>query len=234
LFALLAVRDQLSHLPAFIRNVGPHVDGIIALDDGSRDGSADFLASCPEVIELLRVRPDRARWDEMGNHRALVAAALRHRAGWLISIDADERLEIEFRDRAERIIRRGAIIGGSAYALRLRELWDDPGQYRSDGIWGTKRVARLFRARADHQFDTRPLHGFKVPLQSRILGTFLLADLNLYHLAMLHRDDRIARRRKYQLLDPDCKWQPKTGYDYLVDETRLELRTIPPHRAYCY
>jgi hypothetical protein len=233
LVALLAVRDQYSHLPGFIRNVGPQVDGIVALDDGSSDGSGDFLAARPEVIELLRVRPDRERWDEMGNHRALVASALRHRADWLISLDADERVEFDFRVRAERIIRRGAVLGLSAYALRLREVWDDPGQYRNDGIWGRKRPARLFRARADHEFDTRSLHGFKAPLQARIFGTFPVADLNIYHLGMLRREDRIARHRRYQILDPDCKWQPNVGYDYLVDETGLELRRIPPHRDYC-
>jgi hypothetical protein len=232
IIAALAIRNQCSYLPGFVRNVGPHVDGIVALDDGSRDGSGDFLAGCAEVIELIRVRPDRPTWDEMGNHRALVAAALRHRADWVISLDADERVEVDFRDRAERIIRRGSVAGLSTYALRIRDLWDHPGRYRNDGIWGRKRVARLFRARADHQFDTRPLHGVKAPLQDRIHGMFPCADLNIYHLGMLRREDRLARRQRYHILDPNCQWQPTIGYDYLTDEAGLELREISPHRDY--
>jgi glycosyltransferase involved in cell wall biosynthesis len=147
LLALLAVRDGMRHLPGFLRNVAPQVDGIVALDDGSSDGSLELLERHEAVIELLRNPRERPTWDEVGNHRLLVAAALRHAAEWILCVDADERLEREFRTRAERVISRGALLGYSAFAVRLRELWDGPDQYRTDGIWGRKRIARLFRAR---------------------------------------------------------------------------------------
>src|SRR5689334_12619829 len=166
--ALIAVRNQLSHLRGCIESLRSQVDGIVALDDGSTDGSLEFLESCAEVLELIRISCRRPHWDEIGNHRRLVAAGLRHGADWLLSIDADERVELQFRARAERVIRRGNAFGLTAYALQLREIWDDPLCYRADGIWGRKRVARLFRALPDHRFDTRPLHGVKAPLQARI------------------------------------------------------------------
>jgi hypothetical protein len=230
--ALLAVRDEIDRLPGYLASVRPHVDGIIGLDDGSSDGSAEFLESCPEVLQLLRVPRDRPHWDEMGNHRALVGAALQHGAEWLLSLDADERIEREFRTRAERVIRRGNMFGISAYALRLRELWDNPCYYRADGIWGRKRVARLFRALPDHQFDTRPLHGIKAPLQARISNRYPMTDLTIYHLAMLRKEDRLARRRRYEMLDPTARWQPHLGYAYLTDEAGLELRRVPHRRHY--
>ena len=221
----------MRHLPGFIRNVGPQVDGIVALDDGSRDGSPDLLAREASVVELLRVSPDRPEWDEVGNHKALVAAALHHGAGWILCVDADERLERDFRERAERVIRRGRLVGYSAYAVRLRELWNDPDQFRVDGIWGRKAVARLFRARDDHVFDPAPLHGVKAPQQARWRGRFPMADLNVYHLGMLNREDRAARRRRYELADPERRWQ-RIGYDYLTDERGLQVRRIRPSRSY--
>ena len=169
--------------------------------------------------------------DEPGNHRALVAAALREDAEWIVCVDADERLERDFRERAERVIRRGRLLGFSAYAVRLRELWDDPGCYRGDGIWGRKAVARLFRARADHEFDPTPLHGHKAPLQARRRGRFPVADLVIYHLGMLRPDDRAARRRRYELADPERRWQ-RIGYEYLTDTRDLELQPIAPGRGY--
>lgn len=231
LIALLAVRDGMRYLPGFLRNVAPQVDGIIALDDGSSDGSPELLAGHEAVIELLRNPPDRPEWDEVGNHRALIKAALRHAADWVICIDADERLEQHFRIRAERVIARGWWFGYSAYAIRLRELWEDPGQYRVDGIWGRKMMARLFRLREDHAFDDRPLHGLKAPLQARRGSGFPKADLTIYHLSMVKAEDRQARRRRYEQADPDCRWQ-RIGYAYLTDSTGIILESLPRGRGF--
>lgn len=231
LVALLAVRNGMRYLPGFLRNVAPQVDGIIALDDGSSDGSVELLAGHEAVIELLRNPADRPAWDEVGNHRALIGAAQRHAADWVVCVDADERLEQEFRSRAERVIARGRLPGYSAYAVRLRELWDGTSQYRADGIWGRKMVARLFRLREDHEFDPQPLHGLKAPLQALRRGRFPKADLIIYHLAMIQAEDREARRRRYEAADPDRRWQ-SIGYEYLTDPRGLTLRSLPRGRGF--
>src|SRR3954468_21745215 len=233
LLALLACRDEMRFLPGFLANVGPHVDGIVALDDGSSDGSAELLADRPEVVELIRRAVDRPHWDEAGNYRALVEAALRHGADWALSLDADERLERDFRARAERVIRRGEQRGRSAYAVRLRDLWDSPDRYRTDGLWDSKVPQRLFRLRADHAFDDRPLHASKVPLQaSSNGGTVRRADLLVYRLRMISPEDRRARRERYERLDPEARWQPREGYAYLTDEQGIELRRVPRRRGF--
>jgi hypothetical protein len=225
LLAVLGVRDGMRFLPGFVANVGPQVDGIVALDDGSADGSAEYLGARPEVLEVIRVPASRPEWDEMGNHRALVQAALRHGADWVLALDADERLERHFRRRAEPLMRQGP---GGAFTVRLLDLWDSSQQVRVDGIWGRKRVARLFRARADHVYDTAVLHGDKAPLQDR---PYQAADLIVYHLGMLTGADRHARRRKYELADPEGRWQ-EIGYAYLTDEAGLRLRPLRARRGY--
>jgi glycosyltransferase involved in cell wall biosynthesis len=232
LLALLAARNEMRYLPGYLANVGAQVDGIVALDDASTDATAEFLESREEVLEVVRVSRNGSSWDEVGNYRRLVRAAMTHRPDWLVSIDADERLECEFRPRAERVIRRGRAMGLSAYAVRMRSLWDSPKQYRVDGLWNTRFVARLFKARSDHKFDERELHSVKAPMQARLVRGFALADLEVYHLRMIRREDREARRRKYELLDPDALWQPKLGYGHLTNEEGKRLRPIPRRRRY--
>ncbi len=219
-------------LPGYFSNVAPQVDGIVALDDGSTDGSREYLADRSEVLEMICVHPERHEWDEVGNYRALVAAALRHEPEWLISIDADERLERQFRRRAERVIRRGTRLGIGGYTVRLLELWGSADRYRADGVWGQKAPPRLFRARHDHEFDDRRLHSGKAPLQAGRKGVYPRADLNVYHLRMIRPQDRLARRRRYETADPEARFQPSIGYRYLTDESGLVLRRVPRRRAY--
>lgn len=226
--ALLACRNEMRFLPGYLANAVPHFDGIVALDDGSTDGSADYLESRPEVIELLRVPPTRPTWDEVGNHAKLVEAALRAGAEWAMSLDADERVEREFRERAERVIRRGRLLGRSGYSVRLRELWGSPSTYRADGVWRRKAPPRLFRLRPGVAMDRQPLHASKVPPAA---GWVPRADLLVYHLRMIEPEDRLARRLRYETLDPEALYQPR-GYAYLTDEQRLKLRPVPQRRGF--
>jgi hypothetical protein len=48
---------------------------------------------------------------------------------------------------------------------------------------------------------------------------------------MLLPEDRAARRHRYELADPDRRWQ-RIGYEYLTDTRGLELRRIPARRGY--
>jgi hypothetical protein len=225
-------RDEARFLDGWLRNVIPQVDGIIALDDGSHDGGPRLLAGSPQVLELLSNPPDRPAWDQTGGHRRLVEAALRHGAEWIIALDADERLERGFRERAELVIRRGRSIGLTAFGVHFRELWNSPGFFRADGIWGRKTQPRLFLARPDHRFDERPLHGAKAPLQGKVGGRFPIADLIIYHLRMVERPDRESRRRRNERLDPHALCQPGIGYAYLTDEAGLRLRAVSRRRGF--
>lgn len=219
-------------LPGYFENVTPHVDGIVALDDGSADGSAEFVARQPGVIALLRIPPRTPHdWNEPGNQRMLIEAALRHRPDWLLATDADQRLERDFRRRAMKEIERAGREGHRAYAVRLLELWDRPDRFRADGSWGRKRAAVLFRARHDHLFNDRVLHGPWAPADSREDGEFPEADLIVYHLRMIHAEDRRTRQERYTTLDPAHRWQA-IGYGHLTDLRGLRGRRLPRGRGY--
>jgi hypothetical protein len=234
---VLPFRDEMRFLPGWFANVTPHVDGVVALDDGSADGSAEFVAAQPAVIELLHTgrRADEP-WDCGANRRRLYAAAGRCGAQWIVGLDADERIERDFRRRAEAEIDRLESQGVSAGAIRIRELWDRPDRMRVDGIWGRKAHGRLFAFRPEAVLDERRFHGHWPPLDSRLRRPdgsefYEPLDLEIYHLRMVRAEDREGRRDRYNRLDPERRFQA-IGYDYLTDPQGLEVVALPAGREY--
>jgi GT2 family glycosyltransferase len=231
-FALCAFRDEARFLPGLLENLEGQVDGLLALDDGSSDGGGALVAAHPLTRRLLRrPAPADGGWDEAVNQRALIEAAWETDADWLIAVDADERLEEGFRERVRREIARADVLGYRAYWVRIRELWNQGDTWRVDGIWGGKGHLRLFRNSRDHEFDTRRYHRHWGPLNARVRGRFIGADLVVYHLRMIREEDRRARQARYMRLDPDRRWQ-SIGYEYLTDEADLRLERLPPGRGY--
>jgi hypothetical protein len=229
--ALLAFRDEMRFLPGLFENLSGQVDGVIALDDQSSDGSRAFVEAQPLLLELLVV-PSGAQGElEDGrNHRALIETAWRHDADWLLGIDADERVERDFRRRAEAEIDRAEGEGQAALWVPFKELWGSPDQVRVDGVWAAKRKACLFESRRDHRFDERRLHSIWAPWPPAA-GEYPPADLRLYHLRMIEPADRRARFERYRRLDPDAAEQA-IGYEYLLDESGIELRPLETGRGY--
>ena len=82
----MIVRNEEKELVSFLKNVGPHVDEIIAVDTGSKDRSRRILSKHPKV-KLLHFR-----WvDDFAAARnfSLEAAT----GDWILVMDADERIE---------------------------------------------------------------------------------------------------------------------------------------------
>lgn len=232
LLALLQVHNDLEYLPGYFENVAPHVDGVVVFDDGSTDGSAEFIQSQSSVLSMVARSPDdTSPWDEARNHRIVRKTALRCGADWVIAVDADERMERAFRQRAEQEIERALGEGWRALSVAVRELWDSPTTYRADGAWGDKQQARLFRLLPDNEYDDRRYHPHWAPLNGKVRGFFKRGDLLLYHLRMIRAEDRLNRRDKWNELDPDGEWQA-VGYDHMTDEAGLELAPLPAGRAY--
>lgn len=223
IIALVVFRDERHYLPGLLRNISPQVDGIVGLDDGSSDGSGDIVAGCPLTRDIIRLdRGPGSHHDDHLLHSTVIRAAWHVDADWLLGIDADERLSHGFRREANAVI--ASLPDADAFWAPLREVWSRS-DYRGDGLWGAKRVARLFRSSADHVFDRRTLHGQWASIH-RPPETWPSMKSPIYHLRMMRAEDRQRRRDKYTLLDPDREHQA-IGYDYMLDEADLITTRIP-------
>lgn len=204
------------HLVAdLLQNIAPIVDGWVAYDD--RAAKVGYS-------------------NEPARHVQLVERARALGADWVLAVDPDERFEnrvaVEIRSM---IAQKQPVI----WAFRFREL-DSPTEYRADGIWGEKVQMRLFPILEGQVFSDLELHSPKFPIEPvpvepgyRVAAGYVIrkSNLNLYHLKMITRERRVARRDLYNHLDPDNAYTP-FGYDYLADDSGAALETIGPDRMY--
>jgi len=213
---LLPVRNGEHDLPEYLASVSTYCDAIVALDDGSTDGTYDILAAHPMVKVLLRnpVRPDYRDWDDAANRNRLLAASRELQPQWLISLDADER--IDERDAASlRDFLQTDALPGFAYGFRHVPMRDDGEHFLPQYQW----VYRLFSAGNNQRFPALKLHFIPVPT-SIPRYRWIRTTLRIQHLGGLTVEHRLQRFNKYLEADPLRKYQ--ADYSHLLSMPALE------------
>ena len=213
---MLPVRNGEHDLPEYLASVSTYCDAIVALDDGSTDGTYDILAAHPMVKVLLRnpVRPDYRDWDDAANRNRLLAASRELQPQWLISLDADER--IDERDAASlRDFLQTDALPGFAYGFRHVPMRDDGEHFLPQYQW----VYRLFSAGNNQRFPALKLHFIPVPT-SIPRYRWIRTTLRIQHLGGLTVEHRLQRFNKYLEADPLRKYQ--ADYSHLLSMPALE------------
>lgn len=233
---LMQLHNEERYLASCFAHLRDYVDGFIVLDDASTDGTAGIIAAEAKVLDCLTNPPDPNHvWNQVENKLRLLRRAQKLGFQWVLVCDADERFEMAFL-RDLRLIAE-SLQGGryNRLILSLRELWNHPGQYRIDGIWDRKAVARFFRLPEQIALENaQPFHGQWYPDQIAASGLGLRCRYNLYHLKSIRHEDRVRRRDFNNRVDPEKRCQA-IGYDYLAEEGEdLRLETIRPGREYQY
>lgn len=234
ILCVMQLHNEARYLEGCLAHLRGHVDGVVALDDGSTDGTGALLEQDSLVLDRMTLPVCHPHvWDELRNKQVLLERARDLGADWVLVCDADERFETAFLESLRHIARALPSIPPAAVVMSVKELWNSPTQYRIDGVWGTKRQARFFSLPADIRFDrNQALHGSWLPdayvEQARMIRMFH----HLYHLKSIRHEDRVRRRDLYKRLDPDRRYQ-SIGYDYLAEEPdTLRLESIRPGRDY--
>ena len=132
LVCLLPARNCQSDLPEYLAAAERFADAIVALDDGSGDRTRELLEAHPLVQVVLANRPRATYtgWDDGANRNWLLEAAAALDPDWILSFDADERL-----DAADALALRefleGDAVPGFAYGFRVFRMLEGSSACRS-------------------------------------------------------------------------------------------------------
>lgn len=221
LLCLLPVRNGRQDLPLYMESVGQFADGIVALDDGSTDDTADLLASNDLVVEIL-TNPRRegyAGWDDLANRTRLLRAAEKHAPDWIIWLDADEILEPSDAAVLRRFLEEEAR-PQVAYSLEVLRMIHDMRTYDKCAMW----MWRLYSFEPGYTFPNSRLHFKLVPEQFEP-DARCRTSLRILHRASLTEQRRRARYDKYGECDAGREFQP--SYENILDPPR-SLKPILP------
>lgn len=202
---LLPARNAERDLPGYLESAALFADALIALDDGSTDATAELLEGSPLVTRLLRnpPRPSSAGWHDGANRQRLLDAAIEQGGGWVVFLDADERIDADDADVLRSFVAEDAI-PACAYGLQLFRAWEEDRVDPEPGY-----VFRVFAAATGQALERRPLHLNPVPTQIP-RRAWLPTTIRARH---LDSPDRLAARRaKYAEADPEGEWERGAGF----------------------
>ncbi|MCU1449803.1 MAG: glycosyl transferase, group 2 family protein, partial [Acidimicrobiales bacterium] len=163
----------------------------MALDDGSTDETGSVLRSYAIVQRLLTNgrRETSFGWNDGANRNRLLAEAADLRPEWILSIDADERVDATDAEALRRFLATEAL-AGLAYGFRLFRMVDDD-RYDPD----VQVVHRLFRYQPGQRFPDAQL--WCTPIPTSVPGAARVeTSLRIQHLGdagLLGWQRRLAR-----------------------------------------
>ena len=223
LICLLPVRNAAADLPGYFASVRRFCDGVVALDDGSTDETRALLEAEPLVRVMLENprRADYRGWDDAANRNRTLAAAAVLEPTWLISLDADERVD-EADGAALRAFLETDALPGCAYGFRHVPMRGGPGQFLPRYQW----IYRLFAYEPGQRFPNQRLHFIPIPT-SIPRQRWLRTTLRVQHLGGSTAERRLARFAKYLEADPNRTYQADYAH-LLAGPDPAALRTWTP------
>lgn len=221
LVAAMIVRNELNrYLPLAVTHLLSFVDEIWALDDGSTDGTFEYLDGNSRVNVIKN--SGSSFYEHEGKARQqLYEHVMGAGADYVLSVDADELVA----DPA--FVREACSREEPVYTLALSEVWKADANrlyLRADGLWKERRVPILYRPQPGWHIRDRKLACGREPVEVvRMAGRVRSAGA-LYHLGWLDERTRRSRHERYAIHDQGNFHQRRHLESILWDDSRILLR----------
>ena len=228
LVASMIVKNELGrYLPLAVEHLLTYVDEVRVLDDGSTDGTFEWL-DAKDGVHVLR-NPGPAFFEHEGLARQnLFEWTLRGLPDYVLAIDADEFV-------TDAGFLRGSIVNnGHVYTLSLVEAWvvSDRGiDIRIDGQWGPRRIPILYstpRQARNWKMSQKQLACGREPVQ--VIQRARRAPATgstIMHFGWANEHERQVRAQRYYDHDNGKFHQDRHLQSILWTDRRVRLKRLP-------
>jgi len=229
---MTAGNERNRYLPEVLEHLALWVDGIVAVDDGSVDGTGDFLARFPKVLDVVRNPQPVLPVNESVLRAMLWSAAVKTQPEWIVAVDADEIFEDRVAIELPWLLRHADF---EVIAFRIFDFWGTRNHYRVDGAWNpwprfSPLVVRYQEAREYH-FPALEIHCGRVPWECRRSAFTYYADVRVRHLGWANQADHLKKYLFYREKDIRMYGRPTDHTESILapaSSVRLEAWSDAP------
>ncbi len=209
------LRECLQELRYYAQKVDLNV---VIIDDGSTDDSIKIAREVLQGIPLTLIENKESKFfNEIVLRKQQWEETLKTNPEWILNIDADQIFEKRMRDEIYNLTAQNTI---DVWCFRLYDFWDET-HYRDDQLWCAHNTYRSFllRYRPDFKYEWKetPQHCGHFPKNIYMLPA-AACSLRLKHYGWANKEDREAKYKRYQQLDPDARYGSQIHYDSILDQ----------------
>lgn len=217
----MIVKNEASrYLRPVLESAKEYITDAVIIDDGSTD---DSVAVCEEVLKdipLKLVRNEQSKFaKEYSLRKQQWEETVKTNPEWILILDSDEIFEDSFKDQVKHMVADDKV---NSYLFRLYDFWDSD-HYRDDQYWSAHYHFYPFLVRYNealsYSFQQKDQHCGRFPIEVYAYSNQVVSPLRLKHYGWSKKEDREAKYKRYQQLDPEARFGWKEQYDSILDES---------------
>ena len=211
---------EKGNLKRFIKYVKPFIDEFVFYDDGSIDGSYEYISNhTPHVIR----GNENDFINEKAHKQLMLERALQLNPDFILWLDADEVLTANAKTRLQELCRYCEEKNLDGIRLQEVNIWRSHSWKRVDSGYNSGQFVRLWRVTPDLKYECLEPGLHQKPYPSSITKIQTIWDLKVLHYGFSSK-----KRLAYKYLT--YKAHGQRGYDMLdrlISEERLMVKKIP-------